>query len=146
MSLEDVLKSVNVFAFTNKLKLVMKGNELELWIASLTTFNFITIQGRFWRCPLNRGFTVLEYPPLPPPGATRVLCLSSGIHSNIQMASCQHLNLPSESLDPGTSVPTHLQSYFDLHHPLELFLLRSALIHTSLYSLYNCLRCLLICG
>ena len=44
MSLEDVLKSVNVFAFTNKLKLVMKGNELELWIASLTTFNFITIQ------------------------------------------------------------------------------------------------------
>ena len=39
MSLEDVLKSVNVFAFTNKLKLVMKGNELELWIASLTTFN-----------------------------------------------------------------------------------------------------------
>ena len=28
------MKSVNVFAFTNKLKLVMKGNELELWIAS----------------------------------------------------------------------------------------------------------------
>lgn len=88
----------------------------------------------------------LEYPPFPPPGATRVLCMSSGIHSNIQMASCQHLNLPSGSLDPGVSVPTHLQSYFDLHHPLELFLLRSALIHTSLYSLYNCLRCLLICG
>ena len=36
MSLEYVLKSVNVFAFTNKLKLVMKGNELELWI---TFFN-----------------------------------------------------------------------------------------------------------
>ena len=32
-----VLKSVIVFAFTNKLKVVMKGNELELWIASLTT-------------------------------------------------------------------------------------------------------------
>ena len=30
--------------FTNKLKLVMKGNELELWIASLTTCNFITVQ------------------------------------------------------------------------------------------------------
>ena len=28
------MKSVNVFAFTNKLKLVMKGHELELWIAS----------------------------------------------------------------------------------------------------------------
>ena len=38
------LKSVNVFAFTNKLKLVMKGNELELWIASLTTWNSITVQ------------------------------------------------------------------------------------------------------
>ena len=38
-----VLKSVNVFAFTNKLKLVMKGNELELWIASLTIWNFITV-------------------------------------------------------------------------------------------------------
>ena len=42
--LEDVLKSVNVFAFTNKLKLVMKGNELELWIASLTTCSFFTAQ------------------------------------------------------------------------------------------------------
>ena len=39
-----VLKSVNVFAFTNKLKLVMKGNELELWIASLTTWDLITVQ------------------------------------------------------------------------------------------------------
>ena len=38
------LKSVDVFAFTNKLKLVIKGNELELWIASLTTCNFITVQ------------------------------------------------------------------------------------------------------
>ena len=27
------LKSVNVFAFTKKLKLVVKGNELELWIS-----------------------------------------------------------------------------------------------------------------
>ena len=34
----------NVFAFTNKLKLVMKGNEFELWIASVTTCNFITVQ------------------------------------------------------------------------------------------------------
>ena len=33
------LKSVNVFAFTNKLKLVMKGDELEFWIPSLTTYN-----------------------------------------------------------------------------------------------------------
>ena len=32
--LDRRLKSVNVFAFTNKFKLVMKGNELELWIAS----------------------------------------------------------------------------------------------------------------
>ena len=39
-----VLKSVNVFAFTNKLKLVMKGNELELTIAFLTTCNFFTVQ------------------------------------------------------------------------------------------------------
>ena len=39
-----VLKSVNVFAFTNKLKLVMKGNELELMIAFLTTCNFFTVQ------------------------------------------------------------------------------------------------------
>ena len=31
-------------AFTNKLKLVMKGNQLELWMASLTTYNFITVQ------------------------------------------------------------------------------------------------------
>ena len=38
------VKSVNVFAFTNKLRLVMKGNELELWIASLTTCHFITEQ------------------------------------------------------------------------------------------------------
>ena len=38
--LDYVLKSVNVFAFTNKLKLVLTGNELELWIASLTTRNF----------------------------------------------------------------------------------------------------------
>ena len=38
------LKSVNVFAFTNKLKLVMKGDELEFWIVSLTTCNFITVQ------------------------------------------------------------------------------------------------------
>ena len=30
MPLKYVLKSVNVFAFTDKLKLVMKGNELEL--------------------------------------------------------------------------------------------------------------------
>ena len=30
------MKSVNVFAFTHKLKMVMKGNELELWIAPLT--------------------------------------------------------------------------------------------------------------
>ena len=37
MSLKYRLKSVNVFAFTIKLKLVTKGNELELWIASLTT-------------------------------------------------------------------------------------------------------------
>ena len=44
MSLEYVLKSVNVFAFTNKLMLVTKGNELELWMASLTTCNFITVQ------------------------------------------------------------------------------------------------------
>jgi len=28
----------------NKLKLVMKGIELELWIASLTKWNFITVQ------------------------------------------------------------------------------------------------------
>ena len=27
-----------------KLKLVMKGDERELWIASLTTWNFITVQ------------------------------------------------------------------------------------------------------
>ena len=39
-----VLKSVNVFAFANKLKLVMKGNELEHWIASLTTCIFISVQ------------------------------------------------------------------------------------------------------
>ena len=38
------LKSVSVFAFTNKLKLAMKGDELELWIVSLTTCNFITVQ------------------------------------------------------------------------------------------------------
>ena len=43
-SLKYILKSVNGFAFTNKLKLVMKGNEHELWIASLTTCNFITVQ------------------------------------------------------------------------------------------------------
>ena len=42
--LDYVLKSVNVFAFANKLKLVLKGNELELRIASLTTCNFITVQ------------------------------------------------------------------------------------------------------
>jgi hypothetical protein len=29
---------------TNKLKLVMKADELELWIALLTTWNFITVQ------------------------------------------------------------------------------------------------------
>ena len=28
----------------NKLLLVMKGNGLELWIASLTTLNFTTVQ------------------------------------------------------------------------------------------------------
>ena len=39
-----VLKSVSVFAFTNKLKFVMKGNELELWVAFLTKCNFITVQ------------------------------------------------------------------------------------------------------
>ena len=33
-----VLKSVGVFAFTNKLKFVMKGNELELWITFLTKY------------------------------------------------------------------------------------------------------------
>ena len=27
-----------------QIKVVMKGNELELWIASLTTCNFITVQ------------------------------------------------------------------------------------------------------
>ena len=43
-SLKYGLKSVSVFAFTNKLKLVMKDNELELSIASLTTCNFITVQ------------------------------------------------------------------------------------------------------
>ena len=37
-----VLKSVIVFAFTNKLKVVMKGNELKLWIASLTTCAIFT--------------------------------------------------------------------------------------------------------
>ena len=37
-----VLKSVSVFAFTNKLKVVMKGNKLELWIASLTTCAIFT--------------------------------------------------------------------------------------------------------
>ena len=40
----EVMHAVNVFAFTNKLKLVMKGNELELLIASLTTCNFFTVQ------------------------------------------------------------------------------------------------------
>ena len=39
-----VLKSVSVFAFTNKLKFVMKGSELELWVAFLTKCNFITVQ------------------------------------------------------------------------------------------------------
>ena len=43
MSLKYLLYSVNVFAFTNRLKLVVKGNELELWIGSLT-WNFITVQ------------------------------------------------------------------------------------------------------
>ena len=43
-SLKYVLNSVNVFAFTNKSKLVIKGNELELWIGSSTTCNFITVQ------------------------------------------------------------------------------------------------------
>ena len=43
MSLKYILKSVNVFAFTNKLKFVMKGNELELSIPSLTTRNFCEI-------------------------------------------------------------------------------------------------------
>ena len=70
----------------------MKGNELELWIASLTICNFIMVNrvtiecwsltnivqflqsllgehplliisghlGRSWRCPLNRGFTLLR--------------------------------------------------------------------------------------
>ena len=32
------------FAYYQQIKLVMKGNELELWIASLTTWNFITVQ------------------------------------------------------------------------------------------------------
>ena len=36
--------TVNVFAFGSKLKLVMKGNEVKLLIASLTTCNFITVQ------------------------------------------------------------------------------------------------------
>ena len=52
-------------------KLVMKGNVLELWIASLTTWKFITVQRNCWmlivtsiaqffqersrRCPLNRS-------------------------------------------------------------------------------------------
>ena len=35
---------VNVFAFGSKLKLVMEGNEVELWITSLTTCNFSTVQ------------------------------------------------------------------------------------------------------
>ena len=48
-----VLKTVSVFAFTNKLKLVMKGNELELWIASLTTWNVITVQS-------NRGMLIVN--------------------------------------------------------------------------------------
>ena len=37
LEIHTQVSNVNVFAFTNKLKLVMKGNELELWIASLTT-------------------------------------------------------------------------------------------------------------
>ena len=60
----------------------MKGNELEIWIASLTTCNFITVRSKRWilvvnklaqflqpilsgslgrsrRCPLNRGFTLV---------------------------------------------------------------------------------------
>ena len=45
---------------TNKLKLVVKADELELWKALLTTWNFITVQrhplisghlGRFRGCP-----------------------------------------------------------------------------------------------
>ena len=39
-----ILKSVSVFAFTNKLKFVMKGNELELWLTFLAKGNFITVQ------------------------------------------------------------------------------------------------------
>jgi len=35
---------MEVGIITNKLKLVMKADELEIWIASLTTWNFITVQ------------------------------------------------------------------------------------------------------
>ena len=59
------MKSVNVFAFTNKLKLVMKGHEVELWIASLTTFNFITVQiktAKFKTLLASFGLDFLERP------------------------------------------------------------------------------------
>ena len=52
------LKSVNVFAFTNKLKLVMKGDELELWIASLTTCNFITVQSNRSMLIVKKHYTI----------------------------------------------------------------------------------------
>ena len=60
MSLKYVLKSVNVFAFTNKLKLVMKGNELELWIASLTTCNFFTVQSNREMLIVNKHCAIFK--------------------------------------------------------------------------------------
>ena len=44
---------------TNKLKLVIKADELELWIALLTTWNFITVQRNHWMLTVNKHCTVV---------------------------------------------------------------------------------------
>ena len=44
------------FPFIKTLKLVMKGIKLELWIASLTTWNFITVQRSHGRLTFNKHY------------------------------------------------------------------------------------------
>ena len=47
-----------VFLHLQTKKLVMKGNELELWIASSTTCNFITVQSNRWMLIINKHCTI----------------------------------------------------------------------------------------
>ena len=120
----------------------MKGNGLELWIASLTTWNFITVQNNSWmlivhkHCAINTNLFQADTWK----GSEGVRLIEVSLY-NISKLNSKQVNSKRILISPAIAACFELLFVFQLPAPLHI----SPFVYTKIYKPKGYKPCFTVC-